>query len=93
MADLIPIPMGVPWDPWESHGTHGNPMGPMGIPWDRWDPKPMGSHAHLYFRTTVVDDGGKIMQHVCRPSDIFSYICFRCRVKWTDGLVLHENNA
>jgi len=19
----IPIPMGIPWDPWESHGTHG----------------------------------------------------------------------
>ena len=29
MADLIAIPMGIPWDP--------------------WDPKPMGSHAHLYY--------------------------------------------
>jgi len=34
MADLTPIPMGIipmgiPWDPWESHGTHGIPVFPI----------------------------------------------------------------
>ena len=31
MADLIPLPMGIPWDPWESHGTHGIPVFPISI--------------------------------------------------------------